>query len=214
MRSNLSGFKKFVEDMDQSVEKKMDGDSGTPKHDTKMDYFGGLGDEMGMTWDDIVKAYTNSDGDDSAIYRGGKRVNEPPKGVPPQANAAFGLGSPKHEIMYKTNPWKIVPGSLTPNGADIMLIPDQAKGPKNRSYLKGGKMLNKGKPDTKVYHLNRKQLLDFLMGNWQQAVQSAGGAAGGDPNAAGGMPGAAPPGGGAAPPGGGMPGMPGMPGGM
>jgi hypothetical protein len=183
MRTNLSGFRKFVEDMDQSVEKKMGGNKDSSDN-TKMDYFGGLGDEMGMEWKDIVQSLERE----------------------PWVSAHFGLGSPKHELMYKKSAWKIVPGSMSANGADIMLVPNRG----DRSYLKGGKMLNKGKPDTKTYHISREQLIKFLTGGWQPAVDAAqGGGA-----AAGGMPGApgAPPGG-AAPPGG-MPGMPGMPGGM
>ena len=46
MRPNLAGFRAFIEDMDQSVDKKVDGGQGTTGEGDKMDYFGGLGDEM------------------------------------------------------------------------------------------------------------------------------------------------------------------------
>jgi hypothetical protein len=176
MKAKLTGFKKFVEEMDQSVEKKMDGGKSSSGDSEKMDYFGGLGDEMGMEWDDIVQSMERE----------------------PWVSAQFGLGSKGHELMYKKSAWKIVPGSMNQNGAEIMLVPGKG----DRSYLGGGKMLNKGKPDTKKYHIGRAELIKFLTGGWQPAVDAAAGG-----GAAGGM--GAPPPGGAAPPGGGMPGMPG-----
>ncbi len=158
MGTNLIGFKRFFfEDMDPSMDKKMGGKE-SPKDDTGMDYFSGLGEEMGMEWKDIVTAMSGE----------------------PWISSHFGLGSPKHEIMYKKSGWKIVPGSMTQNGADIMLVPNKG----DRSYLAGGKMLNKGTPDTKRYHLNPDDLIGFLTGGWQPAVDAAKqGAAGG-----GGMP--------------------------
>lgn len=175
MKANLSGFKRFVEEMDPSMDKKMGSeDGGAPEGGENMDFFGGLGDEMGMEWKDIISAFAKTNGG---------------TGVPPNANAHFFIGKPEHEKAYKTGSWRIVPGSMTPNGADIMLIPQK----KQRVYQKGKDgqmMLDKSKqPDTKRYHLNRQQLQDFLFGDWAKAAQQGG--AGGAPP--GGAPGGAPP---------------------
>lgn len=146
------------------MDKKMGDTGGDTEGGENMDFFNALGDEMGMEWQDIVKAFSSM----------------------PNANAHFFLGKPNAEKAYKTGSWKIVPGTLTPNGADIVMIPQR----KQRAYLDGGdgkKMLDKGKtPDTRRYHLNRQQLQDFLFGDWAKAA-GAGGAAGGAPPG-GGMP--------------------------
>ena len=96
----------------------------------------------------------------------------------PWVSSHFGLG----DIKYKLSAWEIVPGSMSSNGASIRLKPQKG----DRSYLKGNK-LNKGEPDQKIYHLNRKELEQFLTGGWAPAIQNAQGAAGG------GAPGGAPP---------------------
>ena len=152
MRANLTGFKRFVfEDMDPSIEKKSDSASA-PSDQDKMDFLGGLGEEMGMEWKDIVLALEGE----------------------PWVATHFGLG----ETLYKRSPWKIKKGTLTKNGAAIIVIP-QAK---SRSYLSAGgtTMLNKGMPDLKQYWLDRQGLIDFLTKGWTPAIQAAqGGGAGG-----------------------------------
>lgn len=179
MRLTLRGFRQFVEaDMDPSPEKARDIAQGKGDDDSnkgKEDYFAALGDEEGMEWKDIVSALS----------------------ADPWVSTHFSLGSPHHEILYKTSPWKIVKGTLTPNGAAIKLMPQLG----GRSYLHGNR-LNKSKyQDKKQYWLNRQELIAFLTKGWQPAVQQAqgGGAAGGmlgmdmgGGAAPGAMPGAAP----------------------
>jgi hypothetical protein len=73
----LSNFKKFFED-------------------NNPDYFQtGLGNELGMSWDDIVKVLENE----------------------PWVTSNLSLGS----SSYKTGLWEIVPGSLTQYGASIRM---------------------------------------------------------------------------------------------
>lgn len=106
----------------------------------KADYFASLGDEEGIDWNNLVKVFEDE----------------------PWISAHFGAGKPGKEILYKLSPWEIVKGSLTPQGADIRLKPQK----NNRSYLKGNR-LNKSKyVDNKRYHLNRKELLNFLTTGW------------------------------------------------
>lgn len=123
-------FRKFI------IAEEMDPQPGPSK---KADYFDGLGDEMGMTWGEIVKTLEGS----------------------PQVAAHFALGTPGQEVLYKRSAWKIVPGTLTHNGADIVLVPQE----RDRSYL-GGNRLNKSAPDRRRYHLNREQLAKFLTTGW------------------------------------------------
>ncbi len=167
-----------MEDMDQSMEKKMDGPGGgSSKGGEKMDLFGGLGDEMGMEWDDIVNTFSGSTDD-------GKSTS----GTEPWVSSHFNLGAAGHEKNYKLSAWKIVKGSMNANGATIKLDPQK----NDRSYLNKGKMLNKGTPDTQTYHLSRRELINFLTKGWTPAIQAA--AAGGAGGAgAPGSPGAPPP---------------------
>ena len=138
-------FRKFFEEMDPSPEKSRDGG----KSDDKEDYFDALADEQGLSWRDIVTVFEGE----------------------PWVSTHFGLG----EKMYKASAWKIVPGTLSKHGADIMLIPRKG----NRRYLKGN-MLDKSRhPDKNRYHLDRGQLTDFLTKGWTPAVQNAAGAPGG-----------------------------------
>lgn len=152
MDFNLHGFRQFFEDMDPSVDKKIGSESGR-----KMDYLDGLGEEMGMEWEDIAHSLENE----------------------PWVSAHFSLGD---GINYKRSAWQIVKGSLNHNGADIILKPQKG----DRSYLKGNR-LNKSTPDTKRYHLNRQQLLGFLTGGWSPAIQNAAGGMGGSMPGMGGM---------------------------
>lgn len=100
----------------------------------------GLGDELGMTWDQIVKVMEKE----------------------PWVASGISLGN----RSYKLGAWEIVPGSLTPYGADIRLKN------KTRSYL-SDKKLDKSDIDNSVYHLNREELIKFLTQGWQPAVASA-----------------------------------------
>lgn len=164
MRFTLLGFKKFVfEDMDPTPEKGRDTAMGKGDHDSsgKEDYFGALGDEEGIEWDDLTKTLE----------------------AEPWVSSHFGLGKPNHQTLYKLSAWEIVKGSLTPEGADIRLKPQKG----NRSYLPGNR-LNKSKyEDNKRYHLSRAELIKFLTTGWTPAAQAAGGGAGADPMG-GGMP--------------------------
>lgn len=163
MRPTLRGFKKFIEDMDPNPDKSRDLAQGKEEEDTPgtEDYFGALGDEQGIEWSDLVKIFEDE----------------------PWVSSHFGLGKPNKEVLYKLSAWEIVPGSLTPAGADIRL--KQQKG--NRSYLQGNR-LNKSKyEDKNRYHLNRSELVKFLTTGWTPAAQAAGGA-GADPMAGGAAP--------------------------
>ena len=135
--------------MDPTPEKDRAGaESGGSEHDDKEDYFSALGDEEGIEWDDLVKVFE----------------------AEPWISSHFGIGD-KAGVMYKLSPWEIVKGSLTPNGAVIRLKP-QAN---TRSYLAGNKLNKSGYVDKTKYHLNRKELLDFLTAGWTPAVQAAAG---------------------------------------
>lgn len=162
MRFTLSGFRQFVEDMDRSRDKEIEraGELGASEEAGKEDYFGGLGDEMGIEWKNIVKSLESE----------------------PWVSSHFPLGKPNKEVLYKLAAWEIVPGSMTPHGADIRLRHNRG----DRSYLSGNR-LNKGEPDDRRYHLSRQELINFLTTGWTPAVQNAQGAAAG-----GAMPGAPP----------------------
>ena len=96
----------------------------------------GYGTELEMDWDDIVKTLENETWFTANMSLGG--------------------------LDYKIGKWKIVPGSLSPEGCSII-----AKDNK-RSYVDG--RLNKSKEqDEGVYHLNREQLISFLTQGWNQS---------------------------------------------
>jgi hypothetical protein len=161
--SRLNGFKKFVEEMDPTPEKQRTIAQGQgDQSGGKEDYFGALGDEQGIEWKDMTTIFEDE----------------------PWVSSHFGLGAPNRETMYKLAAWQIVPGSLTPNGADIRVKPQ----PHDRSYLQGNR-LNKSKyQDKQRYHLSRQELVKFLTTGWTPAVQQAqGGMPGADPMM-GGMP--------------------------
>lgn len=140
-------FKQFLEEMDPSPEKQRETDQPN-KESEKEDYFNALEDEGGLDWSDIIATFE----------------------AEPWVSTHFDLG----EKLYKRSAWKIVPGTLSKHGADIMLMPQKH----DKSYLKGN-ISNKGEPDKKRYHLNRKELMDFLTKGWSPAVQAAAGGAGG-----------------------------------
>lgn len=125
-------FKNFLEEMDPSLEKKM-GNSSTEK-DKPIDFFAALGDEAGIEWRVLKKILVSE----------------------PWVSTHFTLGSP--EINYKTSPWEIVKGSLTPYGGYIRL----KKVPGLRSYLKGRRLNKSDWFDDRKYFLTRKELIDFF----------------------------------------------------
>lgn len=158
--NTLYGFKQFVfEDMDPSVEKdRAIAMGGGDTSGGKEDYFGALGDEQGIEWQDLTQALENE----------------------PWISAHFKLG----DVQHKLSAWQIVKGSLTPNGADIQLKPQ----PGDRTYLKGNRLNKSRYEDKKRYHLSRQELIKFLTTGWTPAVQAAQGAsadpmAGGMPSA-------------------------------
>lgn len=117
----LSSFKKFFED-------------------NNPDYFQtGLGTELGMDWEDIVKVLEKE----------------------PWITSNLPLGS----SFYKMGIWEIIPGTLSPYGANIRMKKN------NKGYLKD-KMLDKTQGDEEIYHLNRDQLIAFLTQGWQPAQSS------------------------------------------
>jgi hypothetical protein len=115
----LSNFKNFFEE-------------------NKPDYLQtGLGTELEMDWDDIVKALEKENW--------------------------FTANMPLGDLNYKLGKWKIVKGTLSPEGCNIV-----AKNNK-RSYVDG--RLNKSKEqDGEIYHLNREQLISFLTQGWSGAA--------------------------------------------
>lgn len=104
------------------------------------DYFQtGLGTELGMEWEDIVKVLEKE----------------------PWITSNLPLGN----SFYKMGVWEIIPGTLTPYGANIKMKKN------NKSYLKD-KILDKSSGDEEVYHLNRDQLIAFLTQGWQPSQPS------------------------------------------
>jgi hypothetical protein len=161
MRTNLSGFRNFIEEMDPSMSKHMDNAEGDAPGTDKGDFFqAGLGGEMGMSWPDIVSTLE----------------------ADPWFSANFQMGMGSSERLYKDGTWRIVKDSLTPNGADIELVKA------GRSFLRpdsgtGTRLDKSGGTDKRRYHLNREELIKFLTKGWTPALQAAqaGGAGGGLP---------------------------------
>ena len=113
--------------------------------ENKPDYLqSGLGVELGMDWSDIVK------------------VLEKEQWITPNL--------PLGNSFYKLGKWEIIPGTLSPYGADI-----RVKKGMERAFLKGNR-LDKTDGDKETYHLNRKQLINFLTTGWTpQSNSSSGG---------------------------------------
>lgn len=145
---HLFGFRQFIEEMDPTPDKTRDdalGGSGST-HDEKEDYFGVLQDEEGLTWKHIKDIFEGE----------------------PWVSAHFGIKNNRGQLLHKLSAWKIVKGTLTPHGADIELKP----GKHNKSYLKSdGQVSRTNYEDTKRYHLNRKELMNFLTTGWTPAIQ-------------------------------------------
>lgn len=157
MEHTLNGFRQFVEEMDPSPEKSRNaGLNGSPdKTADTQDYFGALGDELGIQTKDLISAMSSE----------------------PWVSAHFGLGPQNKQTMYKLAAWEVVPGSMTKDkngeisGADIQLKPQKD----TRSYLQGNKLNNSRYQDNKRYHLNREELVKFLTTGWTPAAQAASG---------------------------------------
>lgn len=135
---NFFGFKKFVEEMDASIEKRIEDDPNT-SNPTGNDYIDTLEDEFGIKWKTLSSVLSSE----------------------PWVNTHFMLGQPNKEIAYKISSWEIDPDSLTTKGAYIRLKP--AKG--MRSYLQNGN-LNRAMPDKNKYYLTRDDLVKFLTTAW------------------------------------------------
>lgn len=151
----LNFRKFFFEDMDESPDKSRDKAMDHEDNEETEDYFSALGDELGIDSKELSKIMTTE----------------------PWVSSHFSMGKPKKELMYKLAAWEIVPGTFSGDGADIRLKHQKH----THSYLHGRK-LNKSKyHDDKRYHLNRKELEDFLTTGWTPAIQSA---AGGDAGSA------------------------------
>lgn len=154
----LNGFKKFIiEDMNPNPEKSREvaGSSGGSKPETQ-DYFDSLEDEQGIGWEQIVKSLETD----------------------PNISAHFQLGKGNNQMQYKLSAWEVVPGSMTPEGADIRIKHQDGE----RTYLKGHRLNQSNYKDNNRYHLNRDQLIKFLTTGWTPAViaaQSGGGDMGG-----------------------------------
>lgn len=112
-----------------------------------MDYFAVLGDELGIDWKNLSKALQSQ----------------------PWTNAHFPLGKPSKEILYKLASWEIVPGTMTPNGADIRL----RETPNMRSYLQGRYLNKSNEIDKNRYHLSREELMKFLTTGWVPPQQQS-----------------------------------------
>lgn len=142
-------FKKFIEEMDPTMQKNMA--NSKSEDDAPIDFFAAFGDEAGIEWSDLKKIMQSE----------------------PFIATHFSLGSP--EILYKTIPWEIVPGSMTPDGAYIRL----KHMPGLRSFLKGRRLNKSNYSDKNQYYLKRKDLLRLF--NREQGSAGPMGGAGASP---------------------------------
>lgn len=133
MSSQNLNFRRFVEEMDLTMDKKV-GNSNPSRDDEPIDFFSALADEAGIEWS-VLKKILQSE---------------------PWVSTHFSLGP--DNFSYKVNPWEIVKGSLTPQGAYIRL----KKIPGSRIYLKGRRLNKSCYFDDSMYFLTRKQLIDFF----------------------------------------------------
>jgi hypothetical protein len=98
-----------------------------------------LEDELGISWEDFVRVYDDN---------GNGQLNQ-------DFNTFLKIGNE----VYKGFTFQIVPGSLNKNGASVLITS------KTRSYLPGNK-LDGSDLNGKIYHLNKKQLLNLLTRGW------------------------------------------------
>lgn len=126
-------FRVFIEEMDPTMDKKV-GNAKSSENDEPIDFFSALADEAGIEWS-VLKRILQSE---------------------PWVSTHFSLGP--DDFSYKVNPWEIVKGSLTPDGAYIRL----KKMPGSRIYLKGRRLNKSCYFDDAKYYLTRKQLINFF----------------------------------------------------
>jgi len=94
----LAGFKKFFEDMDPSMDKNVDGAQGKSSEKSEpQGYLASLGDEDGLTWDQIASALKSE----------------------PWISTHFQLG----QNWYKRSAWMIK--DMTPNGGAVIVLKPQ-----------------------------------------------------------------------------------------
>lgn len=118
------------------------------ENSSTQDYFSAVGEELGINSEDLFSALEKQ----------------------PWLTAHFPLGKLNKEVLYKMASWEIVPGTLTPNGADIRLKPTS----NTRSYLKGNQLNKSPNSDEQRYHLNRDQLIKFMTTGWTPASSNPG----------------------------------------
>lgn len=111
---SLKGFKQFVEEAEKSQEPQ-----------DKEDYFNVLGDELGIKWKNIVKAYAHE----------------------PQISTHFELG----DTLYKMSPWKTK--SMNPQAISFKIMPQDNErtytkdGKLIKSKYKNTKLYTMKRPD-------------------------------------------------------------------
>lgn len=102
-------------------------------------YTDGLSNELGITWEDILKVYDDN---------GEGQLNQ-------DFNTFLKIG----KELFKSGTYEIIPGTLSKSGASIIIKN------KSRSYFPGDK-INDGNLDGKVYHLNKEQLFNLITRGW------------------------------------------------
>lgn len=138
----FTNFKRFFEEIDNSIEKMANPD-GNFDSQTGSDYFDTLEDEFGINWKSLKKLFSSE----------------------PWISSHFMLGKPNKELAYKISAWEIDPDSISEKGALIRMKP--VKGG-DRTFLKGG-ILNKTK-DKDYYYLSKDELVKFLTSGWTPAA--------------------------------------------
>lgn len=134
----LFGFRRFVEEMDASAEKRADSGE-VPDEPVGNDYIDALEDEFGISWSDLSNILQTE----------------------PYVSSHFMLGSPDKEMTYKISAWEVVPGTLTPKGAYIRIKPSKGM----RYFTKDGS-LGRFAPDQDQYYVTRDELVKFLTTAW------------------------------------------------
>lgn len=102
-------------------------------------YTDGLSNELGITWEDILKVYDDN---------GEGQLNQ-------DFNTFLKIG----KELFKSGTYEIIPGTLSKSGASIVVKN------KSRSYFPGDK-INDGNLDGKVHHLNKDQLFNLITRGW------------------------------------------------
>jgi|694.fasta_scaffold00059_158 hypothetical protein len=144
----FNNFKRFFEEIDQTLEKRSETDIAS-EDPAGSNYFDTLEDEFGIDWKSLKSIFSSE----------------------PWISSHFVLGSPNKEVAYKMSAWEIVPDSITEKGAAIRIKPTKGG---NRSYLKDG-ILKKDSPDQNMYYLSKNDLIKFLTTGWTPPAAPAGG---------------------------------------